>query len=168
MCTYKLLYKFKSIDCYNTTCYEKLFWNTPERKWRLNFPIIRRAWRYQVVAKEISRKLLTELSLSWSRDSSSISRTGFGFGFWRLDANNYRQYAQALYSAYNAKRISMNGWRWNPVGMGRGGRGWRRGGRDEVTRRDRGGNVRGGAAGCWGQDETIIEMEMPLTQSESN
>lgn len=26
-------------------------------------------------------------------------------------------YAQALYSVYNAKRISMNGRRWNPFGM---------------------------------------------------
>jgi hypothetical protein len=39
-----------------------------------------------------------------------------GFGFWRLGANNYRV-AQALYSTYNAKRISMSGRRWNPFGM---------------------------------------------------
>jgi len=26
-------------------------------------------------------------------------------------------YAQALYSVYNAKRISMGGWRWNLFGM---------------------------------------------------
>lgn len=37
-------------------------------------------------------------------------------------------YAQALYSAYNTKRISMSGWRWNPFGAGAGG-GVERGGR---------------------------------------
>jgi len=26
-------------------------------------------------------------------------------------------YVQALYSVYNAKRISMSGWRWNSFGM---------------------------------------------------
>lgn len=60
-------------------------------------------------------------------------------------------------------RISMSGRRWNPL--------WNEAAAPGVAR---GGDVRGSAAaaaadvdiGC--EDEAIIEMEMPLTQSESN
>lgn len=57
-------------------------------------------------------------------------------------------------------RISMSGRRWNPL--------WNGSAAPGVAR---GGDVRGGAGaaadiGCEG--EPIIEMEMPLTQSESN
>lgn len=77
-------------------------------------------------------EVTTEFSL-WSWDSSSNS--------WMISASGdlvptITGYVQALYSAYNAKRISMSGWRWNPFGMGRKGRGRLLG--------DRGSDVRGG------------------------
>lgn len=53
-------------------------------------------------------------------------------------------YAQAFpYSVYNAKRISMSGWRWNPFGMGSEREGGWRGGRGRLLG-DRGSDVRGG------------------------
>lgn len=75
----------------------------------------------------------TEFSL-WSWDSSSNS------GMTSASSDlvpTITGYAQALYSVYNAKRISMSGWRWNPFGMGR----ERRRGR---LLGDRGSDVRGG------------------------
>lgn len=91
------------------------------------------------------RKATIEFLL-WRRDSSSNSRAASASGDLMPTITGY---AQALYSTYNAKRISMSGRRWNPFGM-EGGPGVdvRRGTADDEYE---------------GRSETIIEMEMPLT-----
>lgn len=114
-----------------------------------------------LVAKRISRKLLTELSLSWGVEIPRRTRE------WLHLLATWCQQLQAIRASvvfrvqcetYFNERAAMES-RWyegrEKERRGRGGEKKGEGAGDEMRwlARDRGGNVRGGAAGCWGQDE---------------